>query len=196
VSTANIVNDTARVTADNDVGTGLTSCAGETNQSGSAPGNATNKADLLRRAKDAIEVGDQSLHEAAEALALAQQDFKASQREIADAVGKSVAWVNRLLKWQKQGCVGTPFGPGSKAGRERRKGVQSTEQRASRKVDADHAEASSENAKREIEPKSSTVKSPLAGFKTAVDYWFPKMDPRAMREAINYAVTKSQAKTS
>lgn len=93
-------------------------------------GNTTTKADLFSRAKDAIEAGDQSLHAAAEALALAQEDFKASQREIAEAVGKSVAWVNRLLQWQRQGYVGTPFGPGSRARRERQKSVQAPEQRA------------------------------------------------------------------
>jgi hypothetical protein len=102
---------TATVTGDESFDTGLGAAFAE--------GNRTTKADLFSRAKDAIEAGDQSLHDAAEALALAQEDFNASQREIADAVGKSVAWVNRLLQWRRQGFVGTPFGPGSKARRER-----------------------------------------------------------------------------
>jgi hypothetical protein len=164
-------------------------------------GNRTTKDDLLSRAKDAIEAGDKSLREAADALALAQEDFKASQREIADAVGKSVAWVNRLLQWQRQGCVGTPFGPSSRAGRERRKRVQSTEQRAPRRaprrIDTDKAELSNEKCrteceKQEVEPKSSKVESPLDGFKSAVDYWFPKMDHSAKHEAITYATVKSK----
>ena len=134
------------------------------------PGNTTTKAELFSRAKDAIAAGDQSLHDAAEALALAREDFKASQREIADAVGKSVAWVNRLLQWRRQGFVGTPFGPGSKARRERQKSVQAPEQRGPSKIDADNAEASTEkfrteHAEREAEPKTTTVNSPLAGFK-------------------------------
>ena len=111
------------------------------------PGNSTTKADLLSRARDAIEVGDQSLHEAADALALAKDDFKATQ--IAEAVGKSAAWVNRLLRWRREGCPGSPFGPGSKAGRERRKCVQSTEQRAPRKVDTDSPETSTKKGKTE-----------------------------------------------
>jgi hypothetical protein len=161
--------------------------------------NTTTKADLFSRAKDAIEAGNQSLHDAAQALALARQDFKASQREIAEAVGKSVAWVNRLLQWQRQGCEGTPFGPGSKAGRERRKRVQSTEQRAPHRVDTDNADAgagaencNTECVKQEAEPKSSKMRSPLDGFKSAVDYWFPKMDHSARSEAINYAIAKSK----
>src|SRR4051794_376794 len=83
--------------------------------------NTTTKADLFNRAKSSIEGGDKSLHEAAEALALARDDFKASQREIADAVGKSVGWVNRLLQWRREGFVGAAFGPGSKASRQQRK---------------------------------------------------------------------------
>ena len=78
---------------------------------------------------------------------LAQKDFDATQREVAAAVGKSVAWVNRLLQWQKEGCPGTPFGPGSKASRARRKHVQATEQEASRKAHTEDADASVENAR-------------------------------------------------
>ena len=51
--------------------------------------NTITKDELLSRAKAAIDAGDQSLHVAAEALALAQDDFRnATQREIASAVGK------------------------------------------------------------------------------------------------------------
>ncbi len=158
--------------------------------------NSTTKAALLRRAKDAIEAGDQSLHDAAAALALAQQDFKASQREIADAVGKSVAWVNRLLQWQRQGFGGTPFGPGSKARRERQKSVQAPEQPAPRKVNADNTEASADKgktecAKREAEPNPRARKE-LAEFKHAVDIRFPHMDEETRREAIEYAIAKGK----
>jgi hypothetical protein len=131
--------------------------------------NRTTKADLLSRAKHAIEAGDQSLHDAAEALALAQEDFKASQREIAEAVGKSAAWVNRLLRWRKEGCPGSPFGPGSKAGRERRKCVQSTEQRAPRKVDTDSPEASTEKGKTENAGQGADPKS-QAGDVALIDF--------------------------
>jgi len=36
-------------------------------------------------------------------------DQRATQREIAEGVGKSPAWVNRLLKWREGGYVGAPF---------------------------------------------------------------------------------------
>jgi hypothetical protein len=180
---------TATVTGDESFDTGLGAAFAE--------GNRTTKADLFSRAKDAIEAGDQSLHDAAEALALAQEDFNASQREIADAVGKSVAWVNRLLQWRRQGFVGTPFGPGSKARRERQKSVQAPEQRAPRKIDADNAEASTEKrktecAKREAEPKSRARRE-LAEIKYAIDFRFPHMDKDARHEAIAYAVAKDKS---
>jgi hypothetical protein len=152
--------------------------------------NATTKAELLSRAKVAIEDGERSLRDAAEALALARRDFDATQREIAAAVGKSVAWVNRLLQWQKEGCLGTPFGPGSKTSRARRKRVQATEQEASRKAHTDDAEAS------ETETDTSTATSPLATFKSAVDDLFPKMDYSAKCEAISYALSKGKVRVS
>jgi hypothetical protein len=153
-------------------------------------GNTTTKANLFSRAKDAIEAGDQSLKEAAEALALAQ-DFKATQREIAGAVGKSVAWVNRLLQWRRQGFVGTPFGPGSKARREQQKSVQAPEQRAPDKTDANDADGGAENAKQEIEPKSQGQNA-LTEFKVAVDIGFAKMDEDARCEAVAYVIAKSK----
>jgi len=152
--------------------------------------NATTKAELLSRAKVAIEDGERSLRDAAEALALAHKDFDATQREIAAAVGKSAAWVNRLLQWQKEGCPGTPFGPGSKTSRARRKRVQATKQEASRKAHTDDTEAS------ETETDTSTATSPLAKFKSAVDDLFPKMNYSAKCEAISYALSKGKVRVS
>jgi hypothetical protein len=156
--------------------------------------NATTKAELLSRAKVAIEDGERSLRDAAEALALAQKDFDATQREIAAAVGKSVAWVNRLLQWQKEGCPGTPFGPGSKASRAQRKRVQATEQEACREARTDDGQTTVEKPKAEAE--TSTATSPLAKFKSAVDDLFPKMDYSAKCEAISYALSKGKVRVS
>lgn len=81
----------------------------------------------LKQARLAIEAGEKNLKQAAEHLATAQE-AGASQRDMAEAVGKSAAWVNRLLKWRETGYQGdTPFGPESKAKRERER-VQATEQ--------------------------------------------------------------------
>jgi hypothetical protein len=81
--------------------------------------------DLLEKAKSAIESGEASLHDAAEYIASAQA-HGATQRQIAEHLGKSAAWVNRLLQWREDGYRDTPFGPQSKAKRER---VQATEQK-------------------------------------------------------------------
>jgi hypothetical protein len=78
----------------------------------------------LRRAREAVEAGVASFKDAAEHLARAQKRG-AKQREMAEAVGKSPAWVNRLLKWRAEGFKDdTPFGPQSKAKRARAAVVQ------------------------------------------------------------------------
>jgi hypothetical protein len=85
-----------------------------------------NVARLLKRAKKSIEWGESHLEAAARDIAAAQEQG-ASQREIAKAVGKSVGWVNALLKWRRSGYRDqTPFGPASKEAR-RRARVQSPE---------------------------------------------------------------------
>jgi hypothetical protein len=91
------------------------------------------KEELLSQAKTLIAAGERSLHEgmqclhdAAEALAITKEEFHATQREIAQFVGKSPAWVNALLKWRLRGYKGkSPFGPTTKQGR-----VQHAEQQA------------------------------------------------------------------
>jgi hypothetical protein len=58
--------------------------------------------DLLNRAKVNIEAGEDRLHRAAEDIAAATEQG-ATQRKIAETIGKSVAWVNGLLKWRLAG---------------------------------------------------------------------------------------------
>jgi hypothetical protein len=92
--------------------------------------NTTTKAELLTRAKGLIERGDQSFQEAAEALAIAREVHKATQREMAEGIGRSVGWVNALLQWHSFGDKdASPFGPTTKADR-----VQHAEQRAASKI--------------------------------------------------------------
>jgi len=77
----------------------------------------TTKAEVLSNAKVAIEAGE-SRRDSAERLAVAQENFSATQREIAEAVGRSAGWVNRLLKWRRSGYnEKSPFGPTTTAGR-------------------------------------------------------------------------------
>ena len=172
--------------------------------------NTTTKGELLTRAKAAIEDGEQSLREAAEALALARDDFNASQREIAAAVGKSVAWVNRLLRWWDECCPGTPFGPSSKAKRERRKRVQAPEQQMRCPSTTDDPEAGAQRRKAEypkqeteaaapfVEAQLSTSQKPppveaKRNLISAIDQWWPSLDETEKREVIDYFLDKVDA---
>lgn len=77
-----------------------------------ATSNAFTTEELINRAKRHIGNGEtsriSSFRAAADDIALAC-DKGAKQREVARGIGKSVAWVNRLLKWRKDGFVGAPF---------------------------------------------------------------------------------------
>ncbi|MGH6671790.1 MAG: bifunctional DNA primase/polymerase [Xanthobacteraceae bacterium] len=78
--------------------------------------HSTSKDELLSIANSEIENSEGSLRAAAEALARAEKDFGATQREMAEAVGRSASWVNRLLKWCRSGYKGqSPFGPTTKS---------------------------------------------------------------------------------
>jgi hypothetical protein len=88
--------------------------------------------ELLARAKAFIDRGEDALRAAAEDIAAARDRGK-SQREIAQAVGRSVAWVNRLMRWHRDGFKETPFGPQSRASRRRAQlAVQSAERAGGR----------------------------------------------------------------
>jgi hypothetical protein len=76
-----------------------------------------NVEDLLKRAKLSIEAGEDRWRQAAEDIAAASE-LGATQRKIAETVGKSAAWVNGLLKWRVGGYRATPFGPQIKVRRE------------------------------------------------------------------------------
>jgi hypothetical protein len=101
----------------------LTSSLAETSGTPS-PNNAAapvvigmTKTEVLCRAKAVFEAGG-SLRDVSEWLAFAQDNLHATQREIAEAIGKSASWVNRLLKWRRSGCKEcSPFGPTTRAGR-------------------------------------------------------------------------------
>jgi hypothetical protein len=111
--------------------------------------------ELLSRAKQAIESGETSLHDAAEDIAAAREQG-ATQRQIGKAVGKSAAWVNRLVKWRQSGYQDdTAFGPQARASRQRVRRVQATEQKkekpatTSEQAQAAAARARAETAKAE-----------------------------------------------
>jgi len=77
----------------------------------------TTKAEVLSNAKVAIE-GGESRRDSAERFGVAEENFGATQREIAKAVGRSPGWVNCLLRWRRSGYKEkSPFGPTTTAGR-------------------------------------------------------------------------------
>jgi hypothetical protein len=126
--------------------------------------NTTTKEELLQRAKAAVEAGEQSLRDAAEALGLAREDHSATQREMAEAIGKSASWVNKLLKWRSSGYKDhSPFGPTTRRGR-----VEHAQQRTkaskprgvASKPDADDAEASAEKRKAEYAKQETKLAEP------------------------------------
>ena len=156
--------------------------------------NATTKDELLRCAKNAIEAGKGSLHDAAEALAAADDFYSATQREMAEAVGMSAAWVNKLLKWHRSGYKDhSPFGPTTKSGR-----VEHAQHRAKvcRKRKAPAGDTATpgpkdRHAETLIDTSSASDETLLAQFKIAVDNWVSKMSDEAKREAVSYVVEKS-----
>jgi hypothetical protein len=145
--------------------------------------NRTTKAELLSRAKAAIEAGESSLRDAAEALARAQEDFNATQREIAEAVGRSASWVNRLLKWRQSGYKEySPFGPTTKAGRvahaqQRTKASKPRKPKATTTTTSADAETSSSSA--DVGTSTSRKPSPAeakGNLMHAISHWWPYMD--------------------
>jgi len=164
--------------------------------------NMTTKAELLSRGKAAIDAGENYLRDAAEALGLAQQDFNATQREIAESVGRSLGWVNRLLKWRRSGYKEhSPFGPTTKVGR-----VQHAEQRTKatkpRKPKPSPTTASPDA---ETSTFADTEKSGLqrpspqeakGNLKYAVDHWWPHLDDAGKVEMTAYFLKKTGARVS
>jgi hypothetical protein len=73
---------------------------------------AMTRGELISRAKHHIGIGETSRNTSFRAAAeyiWRACDQGATQREVAQGVGKSAAWVNRLLKWREDGYVGAPF---------------------------------------------------------------------------------------
>jgi len=137
--------------------------------------------ELLIRAKHAIASGETSMHAAAEDIAAAQEQG-ATQRQIAEVVGKSAAWVNGLLKWRQSGYKdGTAFGPQAKASRQRVRHVQATEQENERPATtSEQAQAAAARARAET-AKAEAAKAKADAQKAKADAAKAKADARTAR---------------
>jgi hypothetical protein len=142
--------------------------------------NSTTKAQLLSRAKAAIETSEQSLHDAAEALGIAQEDHSASQREMAEAVGRSASWVNALLKWRRSGYKdSSPF--------DRPRTRSAAKQPRKAKTTSAEAGAGAETStSADAETSTSRTPSPAeakSNLMYAIKHWWPLMDNAGKVEA-------------
>lgn len=157
--------------------------------------NRTTKADLLTRARIAVDAGSQSLHDAAGALGLAKEEHSASQREMAEAVGRSPAWVNALLKWRLSHYNDTsPFDrPRSRSAAKRSSAGASEPTTA----DADDARQEAETeiaASTNAEPSISRKPSPAeakGNLVYAINAWWRHMDAAGKHEVIDYFLEKA-----
>jgi hypothetical protein len=163
--------------------------------------NTTSKAELLIRAKAAVEAGYRSMHEAAEALAVAQERHGASQADMARAIGKSEPWISRLLQWRREGYPSdSPFGPTTKAGRlahaKDRAASGASKPRDPRKpkaiAAADDSTAAGSDTDAETSPAkgAETSEHALAELKDGIDRLVPLMDDAAKKEASDYLLKK------
>jgi hypothetical protein len=155
---------------------------------------------LLAKARELVEAGDKALRDAAEALALAKVEHDATQQEMAEAVGKSQAWVSRLLRWPREEYKEeSPFGPTTKAERDyqhankRKKRHLGTKPRRSKpqptapdanKEESAAQETATDNVHR-LEPERPQSKL-LAEFKVACSTYIPGMTKAEIEEALSY----------
>src|SRR5262249_6401371 len=140
----------------------------------------------------------------------------ASQTEMARSIGKSEAWVSRLLKWHRSGDKDeSPFGPTTKAGRlahaKDRAASGAAKPRNLRKANAelqtnrDDAESSAAQRKAWYAEKEAAVEtassndsavSPAEARENliqAIDRWWLLMDEDGRHDMIHYFNDKAEA---
>jgi hypothetical protein len=139
---------------------------------------------LLECAKSAIERGETSMRDAAEYIAKAQEQG-ATQRVIAERVGKSAAWVNQLLKWRAAGYGHTAFGPAKAAQRAVFRLSEQTKKSKPRSAEQEEAERAKARAQ---QAKADAAKAKADAAKA-------KSEARRAREEARRAQYESYANT-
>jgi hypothetical protein len=108
---------------------------------------AKNGDEAIALAAKAVASSDRNLKSAAEYLAFAEKEGK-TQREMAEGIGKSAAWVNGLLRWHREGYLEeTPFGAQSQE-RDKRHDEQIREQEREQRSGPKHTSHSERKRKR------------------------------------------------
>ncbi len=169
-----------------------------------AQANATTKDELFCRARNALDAGEQSLKEAADALGLAKEDHSATQREMAEAVSKSASWVNKLLKWRASGYNDhSPFGPTTKTGRvehaqQRTKTSKPRNAGETSRSDTDDAEGKREGrgAARPLTGRRISAAEAMGNLKQAIDQCWPHLDDEGKVKMTTYFLNKTGARVS
>jgi nucleoid-associated protein YgaU len=134
---------------------------------------------LHDKARQAVESGESKFREAAQYLGEARS-LGATQRQSAEAIGRSQRWVCGLLQWLDDGCKGAPFEkrkpvqrdtpptqkkksrPATDAEQANAQAAKAQAQRAkaeAQKAKADAARARSENAKAQAEARRARAES-------------------------------------
>jgi hypothetical protein len=117
---------------------------------------------LLDKAKDAIAAGESSYRKAADLIAQAQESG-ATQKQIAERLGRSRAWITFLLAWRKSGYRGSAFERSNRA-RVSSQTRQCKPERATAPPTTVEQVAKSEARKAEFEFKTERAKAVAIAF--------------------------------
>jgi hypothetical protein len=152
-----------------------------------APSTGASKADLIRDTRSMVTALDCSTRQIADNLATLRDRHGMSQRDIAAEIGKSPAWVNRMLAWRLADFPeDTPFG-GTE--RRERESVQRAEHRQAAKPVA------------AVKLGNGEVLKSLDGFSEAAKQKITAacgndVDPAASAEAVKAVHAAADASTS
>jgi chemotaxis protein histidine kinase CheA len=122
---------------------------------------------LHDKARRAIESGEEKFRDVAEYLAEAQK-LGASQRQSAQAIGMSPAWVNALLKWRRSGYRDRcPFPRSNRRVQPAERRMASPRPASSEQAQAQAARADAERAKAEAQKAKAEASKAQAEFQKA-----------------------------
>jgi len=161
-------------------------------------------ADLLEKAKGAIAAGEKYYREAAELVAQAQE-AGATQKQIADRIGKSQPWISQLLAWRTSGYHGGAFERSHKArisrankskGKPASTGEQARAQRARAHADAEkakaqHAKAEAAKARAEAKAEAARLRAERERTRRRMFEMMHGMEPKEIHSGTRTLIVKA-----